>query len=66
VLAATHQLLGALGFCDEHDLSIIDRHIQGSLRIPCDSEATMEQLLRCIAGRGFPGLFGVQAEGVGT
>jgi hypothetical protein len=34
VLRTSHQLLGALGFCDESDVSVIDRHIQPLLRLP--------------------------------
>jgi acyl-CoA dehydrogenase len=34
VLRTAHQLLGALGFCDESDISVIDRHTQPLLRLP--------------------------------
>jgi acyl-CoA dehydrogenase len=34
LIRTCHQLLGALGFCDESDISVIDRHIQPLLRLP--------------------------------
>ena len=38
VLRTSHQLLGALGFCDESDVSVIDRHIQPLVRLPLSGE----------------------------
>jgi len=38
VLRSCHQLLGAVGFCDEHDVSVFDRHLQPLLRLPMSSE----------------------------
>jgi hypothetical protein len=38
VLRSCHQLLGAVGFCDEHDVSIFDRHLQPLLRLPESAE----------------------------
>ncbi|MGI5320922.1 acyl-CoA dehydrogenase family protein [Actinomadura nitritigenes] len=37
-LRASHQLYGALGFCDETDLSVLDRHLQPTLRYPLSAE----------------------------
>lgn len=34
VLRTSHQLLGALGFCDESDISVLDRHTQPLIRLP--------------------------------
>ena len=34
VFHAAHQLLGALGFCDESDISVLDRHTQPLIRLP--------------------------------
>jgi hypothetical protein len=34
VLRTSHQLLGALGFCDESDISVLDRHTQPLMRLP--------------------------------
>lgn len=47
VLRSSHQLLGALGFCDESDISVLDRHIQPLIRLPLGTE---ELALRLIAG----------------
>ncbi|MDO3333907.1 acyl-CoA dehydrogenase family protein [Mycobacteroides abscessus] len=38
LMRTCHQLLGALGFCDESDVSVIDRHIQPHLRLPLGAE----------------------------
>ncbi|EID13460.1 acyl-CoA dehydrogenase [Mycobacterium xenopi RIVM700367] len=38
VLRTSHQLLGALGFCDESDVSVIDRHTQPLIRLPAGAE----------------------------
>ena len=46
VLRTSHQLLGALGFCDESDISVLDRHIQPLIRLPIGTE---ELALRLIA-----------------
>jgi len=54
----TSQLLhGAIGFCDEHDLSVITRDLQGSLRLPTDLARTSELLAEAIDRHGFDGLF---------
>jgi hypothetical protein len=45
VLRTSHQLLGALGFCDESDVSVIDRHIQPLLRLPLSGEELALRLL---------------------
>jgi acyl-CoA dehydrogenase len=38
VLRTCHQLLGAVGFCDEHDVSVVDRHLQPLIRLPMSAE----------------------------
>jgi hypothetical protein len=38
VLRTAHQLLGALGFCDESDVSVLDRHTQPLIRLPLGVE----------------------------
>jgi acyl-CoA dehydrogenase len=38
LIRTCHQLLGALGFCDESDISVIDRHIQPLLRLPAGAD----------------------------
>jgi Acyl-CoA dehydrogenase, C-terminal domain len=45
VLRTSHQLLGALGFCDESDISVIDRHTQPLLRLPVNGEELALRLL---------------------
>jgi hypothetical protein len=61
VLRTCHQLHGALGFCDEHDLSILSRHAQPPLRLWAGLEATTEQLMAAIDHTGFDSLFGAGA-----
>lgn len=58
VLRTCHQLHGAIGFCDEHDLSVLSRHIQPQLRLPAGVEATTERLLAAVDELGFASLFG--------
>lgn len=57
VLRICHQLHGAIGFCDEHDLSILSRHVQPLLRLSAGLEATTEQLMATIDHTGFDSLF---------
>jgi hypothetical protein len=57
VLRTCHQLHGAIGFCDEHDLSILSRHAQPLLRLSAGLEATTEQLMAAIDRYGFDSLF---------
>ena len=45
VLRASHQLLGALGFCDESDVSVLDRHTQPLIRLPLGAEALALRLI---------------------
>ncbi|MCU1373236.1 MAG: putative acyl-CoA dehydrogenase [Actinomycetia bacterium] len=58
VLRVSHQLHGAIGLCDEHDLSILSRHAQPALRLPAGLEATTEHLMAAIDACGFDSLFG--------
>lgn len=57
VLRTCHQLLGALGFCDEHDVSVIDRHLQPLLRLPYASEALADRLVPAAGDGRFESLF---------
>jgi hypothetical protein len=57
VLSTSHLLHGAVGFCDEHDLSVITTSIQSSLRLPSDLGRTQELLTSEIDRQGFTGLF---------
>jgi hypothetical protein len=45
VLRTSHQLLGALGFCDESDISVLDRHTQPLIRLPLGAEALSLRLI---------------------
>jgi hypothetical protein len=45
VLRTSHQLLGALGFCDESDVSVLDRHTQPLMRLPIGAEGLALRLI---------------------
>ena len=57
VLRTCHQLLGAVGFCDEHDVSVLDRHLQPLLRLPYASEALAARLVPAVAQGQLESLF---------
>ncbi len=57
VLRTAHQLLGALGFCDESDVSILDRHTQPLIRLPLSSEMLALRLLPGVRGGQLETLF---------
>ena len=63
VFRASHQLHGAIGLCNEHDLSILDRITQPALRQPAGLEATTDALLASIEMSGFDSLFGRSIHG---
>lgn len=44
-LRTAHQLLGALGFCDESDISVLDRHTQPLIRLPVGAEGLTLRLI---------------------
>ncbi|MGH3561832.1 MAG: acyl-CoA dehydrogenase family protein [Mycobacterium sp.] len=48
VLRTAHQLLGALGFCDESDISVLDRHTQPLIRLPLGSEGLALRLVPAV------------------
>ncbi|HVU71921.1 MAG TPA: acyl-CoA dehydrogenase family protein [Mycobacteriales bacterium] len=58
VFRITHQLHGAVGFCDETTLSWISRSSQPLRRIPFGLSGTRDALTRRITTRGLSGLFG--------
>jgi len=62
VLWISQLLHGAIGFCDEHDLSIITRTLQGSIRLPTDAARTSALLIAAIDRYGFDGLFSPPAS----
>ncbi len=57
VFRAAHQLLGALGFCDESDVSVLDRHTQPLIRLPAGTEELATRLLPDVRGGGLETLF---------
>jgi alkylation response protein AidB-like acyl-CoA dehydrogenase len=57
VLRISHQVLGAVGMCDEHDLTIITLTLQGRLRLPSDLEASTAALAVAIDESGFDSIF---------
>jgi acyl-CoA dehydrogenase len=60
VLADAHQVLGAIGLCEEHDVTVIDRHLQGVLRRPFGRAATNAALAERVAAEGFDLLYPVE------
>lgn len=59
VFAHAHQVLGALGLCDEHDLTVFERHVQPMLRRPCGVTRTLGMLADEVARSGFENLYAV-------
>jgi alkylation response protein AidB-like acyl-CoA dehydrogenase len=57
VLRTCHQVLGAVGLCDEHDLTIVTLTLQARLRLPLDLEATLDALAAAVAEDGFDSLY---------
>ena len=57
VLRTSHQLLGALGFCDESDVSVLDRHTQPLIRLPLGAEALALRLIPGVAEGSLETLF---------
>lgn len=59
VLTNAHQILGAMGLCEEHDLTVIDRHLQPVLRRPAGRLATTSLLAERIRTTGFDAIWPV-------
>jgi acyl-CoA dehydrogenase len=57
ILRTCHQLLGAVGFCDEHDVSVLDRHLQPLVRLPLSAEALSERLVQSVSRGDLESLF---------
>ena len=57
VLRTCHQLFGAVGFCDEHGVSVLDRHLQPLIRLPVSSESLAARLVPLVGRGDFEGLF---------
>ena len=62
ILHTCHQLLGAIGFCDEHDVSVLDRHLQPLLRLPCSAEVLVERLVPAASAGEIAALFSPAEE----
>ncbi|GBE68178.1 acyl-CoA dehydrogenase [Mycobacterium sp. MFM001] len=61
VLRTSHQLLGALGFCDESDVSVLDRHTQPLIRLPVSTEVLALRLMPDVRSGDLETLFTVPA-----
>jgi len=59
VLRCCHQLFGAIGFCDEHDVSVLDRHMQPLLRLPHSAETLADRLMPAVSAGELESLFTV-------
>lgn len=57
VLGTSHLLHGAVGFCDEHDLAMVDMAVTPATRLPWGLEDTTEQLAGAVTTDGFAGPF---------
>ena len=57
VFRTTHQLHGAIGFCDETTLSWLSRYSGPLRRLPLGLSATRDELTRRVGRRGLSGLF---------
>jgi len=57
VFRISHQLHGALGFCDEAPLSWLSRYSQPLRRLPLGLSATRRELTTRVGTRGLTGLF---------
>nr|BFE58346.1 hypothetical protein GCM10020063_028720 [Dactylosporangium thailandense] len=62
VLSNAHQVLGAMGLCEEHDLTVIDRHLQSVLHRPAGLIASTDLLAQAVAREGFDGIYPVAAR----
>lgn len=58
VFRVTHQLHGAVGFCDETTLSWLSRYSQPLRRLPLGLSATRDLLTTRVGRRGLVGLYG--------
>lgn len=61
VFRVTHQLHGAVGFCDETTLSWLSRYSQPLRRLPFGVSATRDVLTRRIGRTGLAGLYSSQS-----
>jgi hypothetical protein len=66
VLDHGHQVFAAIGLCDEHDLSILDRHMQAALRRSGGLAMTTASFARGLAQDGFDALFAIAPGDLGA
>ncbi|KAA1394292.1 acyl-CoA dehydrogenase family protein [Aeromicrobium ginsengisoli] len=59
-----HQMHGAMGFCDEVDLSWLSRHSQPARRLPWGKSQTQARLLDAMTELPFDGLYGQGLVGI--
>jgi hypothetical protein len=59
VLRNAHQVLGAVGLCEEHDLTVLDRHLTAALLRPTAPARSANLLLDAVNRLGFTGTFDV-------
>ena len=59
VLRNAHQVLGAVGLCEEHDLTVLDRHLTPVLLRPTAPARSANLLLDAVNRLGFTGTFDV-------
>jgi alkylation response protein AidB-like acyl-CoA dehydrogenase len=57
VLRIAHQVMGAVGLCDEHDLTVVHLALQARLRLPSDLDASMAALRHAVEQHGFDSIF---------
>jgi hypothetical protein len=57
VMRTSHQLLGALGFCDESDVSVLDRHTQPLIRLPLGTDELALRLIPSVPDGSLETLF---------
>lgn len=61
VLRHAHQIFGAIGLCEEQDLTVIDRHLSPTRLRPCGQSRTVSLLVDAVERFGFSGTFDVSA-----
>jgi 3-oxo-4-pregnene-20-carboxyl-CoA dehydrogenase alpha subunit len=66
VFRVTHQLHGAVGFCDETTLSWLSRYSQPLRRLPLGLSATRDLLSARVDRSGLVGLYGAESDVAGS
>jgi acyl-CoA dehydrogenase len=59
-LGRAHQVLAAMGLCEEHDLTVLDRHLQPVLRRPGGVLDTTRRLATALPHHGFDAVYPVR------